>query len=144
MTNLIKTSIAATAAASMILGGMVVPSMASAAPQSYVCKAEKSNDAKTGMILGALIGGLVGNKVAKNERGLGTVGGAVIGGAIGNKLGKDHGKSTCNKIEAEARETYGYNSGYGYRTVYNSRTHRYEQVRYVQYQPTRYYGYGYR
>ncbi len=141
MKTLIKTTIAATAAASMILGGMVAPSVASAAPQSYVCKAEKSNDAKTGMILGALIGGVIGNKAAKNERGLGTVAGAVVGGAIGNKLGKDHGKSTGNKIEEQARETYGYNSGYGYRTVYNSRTHRYEQVRYTQYQPVRY---GYR
>ncbi len=143
MTNLIKTSIAATAAASMILGGMVAPSIASAAPQSYVCQAEKSSDAKTGLILGALIGGVIGNKVAKNERGLGTVGGAVLGGVIGNKLGKDHGKSTCNKIEAQARETYGYGYDAGYRSVYNSRTHRYEQVRYTQYQPTRY-GYGYR
>ncbi len=138
MKTLIKTTIAATAAASMILGGMVAPSVASAAPQSYVCQAEKSSDAKTGLVLGALIGGVIGNSAAKNERGLGTVAGAVLGGAIGNKLGKDHGKATCNKIEEQARETYGYNSGYGYRTVYNSRTHRYEQVRYTQYQPVRY------
>ena len=140
MKTLIKTTIAATAISGMILGGMVAPSTASASPQSYVCQAEKSNDSKTGMVLGALIGGVIGNSAAKNERGIGTVAGAVLGGAIGNKLGKDQGKATCNKIEEQARAEYGYDSGYSYRTVYNKHTHRYERVR----TPVRYDRYGYR
>ena len=138
MKTLIKTTIAATAAASMILGGMVAPSVASAMPQSYVCKAEKSENAKTGLVLGAILGGVLGSQVSKNEKGLGTVAGAVIGGAVGNKLGKDNGKANCEKIEEQAR----YDNSYNYRSVYNKHTHRYEQVR--VYEPVRYDRYGYR
>ncbi len=154
MKTLIKTSIATAAISGMILGGMVLPATASASPQSYVCQAEKSSDAKTGTVIGALLGGVVGNAAAKNERGLGTVGGAILGGVIGNKLGKDHGKSTCNKIDEQARAEYGYDNGYGdrdtysardsysYSYVYNHHTHRYERVR--VYEPVRYDRYGYR
>lgn len=136
MKTLMKTTLAAVATSGMILSGMAAP-MAASAHDSYVCKVEKQNSAKTGLILGAVVGGLLGSQVSKNERGLGAVGGAVIGGALGNKLGKDKGKDTCNKIKEQAREEARY--GYGeYRTryEYNRRTGRYEPVRY--YETTRY------
>ena len=125
MKNVIKTTIAAVAATGMLLGATIVPSTASAQP-SYVCKTERSNDARTGMILGALAGGAVGGSVANtHNKGLGTVAGAVIGGFFGNKIGSNHGKSTCNKIEAAAQEEYGH---YDYRT--GRTTHRYHDSRY--------------
>ena len=48
--------------------------------QSYdgYCYAKKHADAKTGTIVGAVIGGLVGSQVSKHERGLGTVGQAQL------------------------------------------------------------------
>ena len=141
MKTMIKATLSAVAVATMIAGSMTAPATASASPRtSYVCQAEKSNDSKTGTILGALIGGVLGSQVSKNEKGLGAVGGAVIGGVIGNKLGKDNGKATCNKIEAQAHETYGYGQPYRSGYSYNSRSDRYEQVRY---QPAPY-RYGHR
>lgn len=129
MKNAIKTTTSAffgaVAISGMLLGATVMPTTASA-QQSYVCQTEKSNDAKTGMILGALAGGAIGGSVANtHNKGLGTVAGAVIGGLFGNKLGKDHGKATCNKIEAAAQEQYGH---YDYRT--GRTTHRYSDSRY--------------
>jgi len=119
MKTALKTTFAAAATSAMLLGTMAVPSMASA-QQPYVCRAEKSKDAQTGTILGAIAGGLLGSQVSKNEKGLGAVAGAVLGGVVGNKLGKDHGKSTCNKIEAYANETYGYshNRSHSYSSRY--------------------------
>ncbi len=140
MKTLIKTTIAAIATIGMILGGMTAPTAASAQP-SYVCKVEKSNGAQTGLILGALLGGVVGNKLAKNERGLGTVAGAVIGGAVGNKLGKDAGKSSCNRIEAAAQERYGYGQPYRSNYSYSRQGSRYQTS---HSQPVRRDHYGYR
>lgn len=132
MNKMIKTMTAAVISTGLILG-TVAPVTASAR-QTYVCQVEKKQSAQTGMILGAVIGGLLGSQVAKNEKGLGAVGGAVLGGVVGNKLGKDHGKSNCNKIEQQARESYGYDR-YDHR---RSNDRRYEN-RY-----DRGYGYGYR
>lgn len=125
MKNAIKTTIAAVATTGMLLGATIVPTTASA-HQSYVCETEKSNDAKTGMILGAIAGGAIGGSVANtHNKGLGTVAGAVLGGFFGNKIGHNHGKATCNKIEAAAQEEYGH---YDYRT--GRTTHRYHDSRY--------------
>lgn len=52
------------------------------------CYAKKDNAGTNGAVIGAVVGGLAGSQVSKNERGLGTVGGAVIGGVIGNQVGK--------------------------------------------------------
>ncbi len=130
--NMIK-AIGATVVSTGLILGTVAP-MSASARETYVCQVEKKDDAKTGMILGAIAGGLLGSQAIKHEKGLGAVGGAVIGGVLGNKLGKDHGKSTCNKIEAQARETYGYRS-----------TRRTTYRQYSQYgQYDRGYAYGYR
>ena len=119
MNTAVKTTIAAVAASSMLLGTLAVPATASAR-QPEVCRVEKSKDAKTGMILGAVAGGLLGSQISKNEKGLGAITGALAGGVIGNKLGKDHGKGTCKKIEAYADEAYGYrhNSRYSHNSRY--------------------------
>ncbi|MGZ3304493.1 MAG: glycine zipper 2TM domain-containing protein [Asticcacaulis sp.] len=96
------------------------------------CYAKKKADAKTGTIVGAIAGGLIGSQVSKHERGLGTVGGAVIGGAIGNQVGKSSAKCYNGAY-------YSYQSGYytpppapdGYEVVYyNQRPDRgyYSQV----------------
>lgn len=125
MKNVIKTTIAAVATTGMLLGATIVPTTASA-QSSYVCETEKSNDAKTGMILGAIAGGAIGGSVANtHNKGLGTVAGAVLGGFFGNKIGHNHGKATCNKIEAAAQEQYGH---YDYRS--GRTTHRYSDSRY--------------
>ena len=134
MNKMIKMTMAAVVSSGLILGAAVP--MTASARQTYVCQVEKKQSAQTGMILGAVVGGLLGSQVSKNERGLGAVGGAVIGGVVGNKLGKDHGKSNCNKIEQQARESYGYGRDSrrynGYR--YESRDNRYDRG----------YSYGYR
>ena len=125
MNKFLKTTMAAVVSTGLILGA-VAPMAASARPASYVCQAEKSKDSRTGLILGAIAGGLLGTQISKHEKGLGALGGAVVGGVVGSKLGKDHGKATCNKIEAQAREEYGYRS-YGrtsYR-YYDRHNHRY-------------------
>jgi hypothetical protein len=83
--------IAAAAALSMVVP-MAAPLAAHAqySTQAYdgYCYARKSDAQKNGAILGAVIGGLAGSQVSKNERGLGAVGGAVAGGVIGSQIGK--------------------------------------------------------
>ena len=124
MKNAIKTTIAAVATTGMLLGATVMPSTASA-QTSYVCQTERSNDARTGLILGALAGGAIGGSVANtHNKGLGTVAGAVLGGFFGNKIGSNHGKSTCNKIEAAAQEQYGHRDYRSGRTTYRYQDRR--------------------
>jgi len=125
MTKMIKTTIAAIAATSVVMSGMAVTTSASART-TYQCEVTKANSAKTGAILGAVVGGLLGSQVAKNEKGLGAVGGAVVGGLLGNKLGKDQGKDTCNKAEAAMQQQRYEDRAYGYRNApqrYNGYSH---------------------
>ncbi|MGA9658787.1 MAG: glycine zipper 2TM domain-containing protein [Asticcacaulis sp.] len=131
MSKMIKTTIAAIAASSVVMSGMAVSTTASArTPQmAYQCEVTKSNSAKTGAVIGVVAGGLLGSQISKNEKGLGTVAGAVIGGLFGNKLGKDQGKDTCNKAEAAARNQAYDNRHYGYGA---------EPVRYDRYSSNRY------
>ena len=63
MNTAVKTTIAAVAASSMLLGTLAIPTTASAY-QPYVCQVEKSNDAKTGMVLGAIAVGLLGTQIS--------------------------------------------------------------------------------
>lgn len=53
----------------------------------YYCKRD---DGTTGLVIGALLGGVVGNQVAgRGDRGLGTVIGAVGGGLLGRSIDRD-------------------------------------------------------
>ena len=83
------------------------------------CYAKKREAQRNGTVIGAVIGGLIGSQVSKNERGLGTVGGAVIGGVIGNNAGK-------SSVKCYNGEYYSYQGAYydpapppsGYTVVY--------------------------
>ena len=128
MSKIIKNTMAAVVTSGLIIGStaaVMAPTSASART-TYQCEVTKSNSAKTGAILGAIAGGLLGSQVAKNEKGLGAVGGAVVGGLLGNKLGKDQGKDTCNKAEAAMERQRYEDRNYGYRSQpvrYNSYKH---------------------
>ncbi len=109
----------------VLLGAAAALALVTAAPAAHAqnydgyCYAKKKADAKTGTIVGAIIGGAIGSQVSKNERGLGTVGGAVVGGAVGNQVGKSSAKCMNGAY-------YSYQSGYyapppapdGYQVVY--------------------------
>lgn len=116
--NGMKTFGAAVVTSGLIIGStaaVMVPATASART-TYQCEMTKENSAKTGAVLGVVAGGLIGNQVAKNEKGIGTVAGAVLGGLLGNKLGKDQGKDTCNKAEDAMRQQRYDDRNYGYRS----------------------------
>lgn len=128
MSKIFKNTMAALVSTGLIIGSTaaVMAPTAASARTTYQCEITKSNSAKTGAILGALAGGLLGSQVAKNEKGLGAVGGAVVGGLLGNKLGKDQGKDTCNKAEAAMERQRYEDRNYGYRSQpvrYNSYKH---------------------
>jgi hypothetical protein len=54
----------------------------------------RGDDTTNGTLLGALIGGALGNQVGKGDgRTAATVAGAVIGGAVGNKIDREHDSS---------------------------------------------------
>jgi hypothetical protein len=74
-------------------GGLILPNMAAAQDRDLrgydgYCYARKAEAKRNGTVIGAVLGGLIGSQISKNERGLGAVGGAVIGGVIGNSAGK--------------------------------------------------------
>ena len=135
MSKFFKSTMTAVVTSGLIIGStaaVMVPATASART-TYQCEVTKSNNAKTGAILGAIAGGLLGSQVAKNEKGLGAVGGAVVGGLLGNKLGKDQGKDTCNKAEEAMRQQRYEERNYGYRSQpvrYNSYKHYRNDDRY--------------
>lgn len=56
----------------------------------YYCR--RSNGT-TGLVIGAAIGGLIGNRVASGDRTLGTIIGAVGGGVLGREV--DRGNVKC-------------------------------------------------
>jgi uncharacterized protein YcfJ len=86
-----------------------------------------------GTILGAIIGGALGNQVGKGDgRKAATVAGAVIGGAVGNNVDRNNGpgrsyettQRRCQPVDGggERREIVGYDVEYRYRgDVYMSR-----------------------
>ncbi len=95
----------------------------------------RGGDPTGGTILGALIGGAIGNQVGKGDgRRAATVAGAVIGGAIGHDVDKNNGSQggrivegtsqDCRvvEVEREDRRVAGYDVEYRYRgEVYLSR-----------------------
>lgn len=84
-------------------------------------------DPTGGTVLGAIIGGALGNQVGKGDgRKAATVAGAVIGGAIGRDIDKNNGsaggryergRETCRVVEVsrEDRRVVGYDVEYRYR-----------------------------
>ena len=111
--------------AGLMIGlGLVAAGAASA--QAYdtrqadgYCYAKQKDAKSEGALTGAIIGGLLGSQVSKNERGLGAVTGAVIGGAVGSNAGK-------SSVKCYNGEYYAYQGSYyqpprppaGYTTVY--------------------------
>jgi hypothetical protein len=54
----------------------------------------RRSDGATGTVLGAAVGGVVGNQVARrNDRTVATVAGAVVGGLLGRSI--DRGRVVC-------------------------------------------------
>lgn len=76
-------------------------------------------DGTGGTLLGAVVGGALGNQVGGGDgRTAATIAGAVIGGAVGNSYGsRDKGQTRCRIIEGEPerREVVGYDVQYRYR-----------------------------
>jgi phage tail tape-measure protein len=113
-----------TLAAAFITSGLMLsaaaPVVAQARPytQTYSCQATKSKSQKTGAIVGAIGGAVVGSQVAKHEKGLGAVVGGLAGAAIGSKVGKDQGKQQCNNVENAMQD-----AGYGHHVVRHHRHH---------------------
>ncbi|MES2492757.1 MAG: glycine zipper 2TM domain-containing protein [Pseudomonadota bacterium] len=56
----------------------------------YYCRRDNGT---TGLVIGAAVGGLIGNRVASGDRTLGTIIGAVGGGLLGREL--DRGNIRC-------------------------------------------------
>ncbi|MFT4074642.1 MAG: glycine zipper 2TM domain-containing protein [Asticcacaulis sp.] len=100
-------------------------------PAGY-CYQRQANARTTGTIVGAVLGGMVGNSLSNRwDRGSNTVGGALVGGVIGNAVGQ-------GSVECYQNAYYAYDDGYyapprpprGYVTVF--------------FDSTPGYGYGYR
>lgn len=94
-------------------------------PEQY--RPRSGGDPTGGTVLGAIIGGALGNQVGKGDgRKAATVAGAVIGGAIGRDIDKrngsegghyERGRTTCRVVEVqrEERRVVGYDVEYRYR-----------------------------
>jgi uncharacterized protein YcfJ len=97
--------------------------------QEEVTYRERSGgDPTGGTVLGAIIGGAIGNRVGKGDgRKAATVAGAVIGGAVGRDIDRNNGsepgreyrgtRENCRivDVETERREIAGYDVEYRYR-----------------------------
>jgi uncharacterized protein YcfJ len=84
--------------------------------ECYEDRAE--SDGTGGTLLGAVVGGALGNQVGGGDgRRVATLAGAVIGGAVGNNYGsRDQTQTRCRIIEGEPerREVVGYDVQYRY------------------------------
>jgi len=84
-----------------------------------------------GTVLGAIVGGALGNTIGKGDgRKAATIGGAVVGGAIGHNVAKNNAhtyestETRCRVVDGgyEERQIVGYDVEYRYRgSVYQSR-----------------------
>jgi uncharacterized protein YcfJ len=79
-------------------------------------------DPRGGAVLGAIIGGALGNQAGKGDgRKAATVAGAVIGGTIGYQVDKNNGSDPQRRVECtasgyyETRELMGYDVEYQYK-----------------------------
>jgi uncharacterized protein YcfJ len=113
-----KTTLGLMAAASLLAAA---PLAAHAQDSTYngYCYAKKDKAKTTGTVIGAIVGGLAGSQISKNERGLGAVGGAVVGGAVGRGIG-------ASSVKCMNGDYYSYQQGSyqpapapdGYQVVY--------------------------
>ena len=63
----------------------------------------RGDSTANGTLLGALIGGALGNQVGKGDgRTAATVAGAVIGGTVGNRIDRDHDSTTAYQYRDES------------------------------------------
>lgn len=140
MTSLFKTGLLLSLAASMAIPVMALAQDRDLRGYDGYCYARKKEAQTNGTVIGAVLGGLVGSQISKNERGLGTVGGAVVGGVIGNNVGK-------KSVKCYNGEYYSYQGSYydpapppsGYSVVYykdRPSNDRYERVYYDRYRHT--------
>jgi uncharacterized protein YcfJ len=80
-----------------------------------------SGDGTTGTVVGAIVGGALGNQVGKGDgRKASTIAGAVIGGAIGRKVDRNNspgpgGRCRNVDVEREERRIVGYDVEYQYK-----------------------------
>ena len=90
-------------------------------PAGY-CYQRQSSARATGTIVGAVLGGMVGNGLSNRwNRGGNTIGGALVGGMLGNAVGSD-------SVQCYQNAYYAYDDGYyappppprGYVTVFFS------------------------
>ncbi|HET7844674.1 MAG TPA: glycine zipper 2TM domain-containing protein [Xanthomonadales bacterium] len=102
--------------------------------ERVVTQEPRGGNTTGGTIIGAIVGGALGNQVGKGDgRKAATVAGAVIGGAIGNNVDRNNGpgrsyettQTRCQVVDGgnyERREIVGYDVEYRYRgDVYMSR-----------------------
>lgn len=78
-----------------------------------------NGDGTAGTVVGAIVGGALGNQVGKGDgRKASTIAGAVIGGAIGRKVDRNNGPGTrCRTVDVERdeRRVAGYDVEYQFR-----------------------------
>jgi uncharacterized protein YcfJ len=78
----------------------------------------REGDGTKGTIIGAVVGGALGNRVGKGDgRKAATVAGAVIGGAVGHHIDKNNGPGHCHMVEVvhEERRLAGYDVEYTFK-----------------------------
>lgn len=81
----------------------------------------EGGDGTTGTVVGAIVGGALGNQVGKGDgRKASTIAGAVLGGAIGRKVDRNSGPAPGTRcrmvdVEREERRIVGYDVEYQYK-----------------------------
>ncbi len=141
--NMSSRKIVALGAALTLAAGVTLPVVVHAQDYDGYCYQKKRDAGNSGMVAGAIIGGIIGSNVAaRHHRDSGTAVGAVVGGAIGHNAGR-------NSVKCYNGQYYAYEGTYydpppapdGYSVVYyHSRPSRdyYDSVQ------TRAYNRGYR
>ena len=111
MSKMMKTTLATAAALAALVTAVPTASMAQQANGITNCDAPGGRQ-RTGALIGAVIGGLAGSQISRNERTLGAVAGAGAGAAAGSYIG-------CN--QQRARVGSEASSGAQYRATSNLR-----------------------
>lgn len=111
MSKIMNTTLATAAALAALVTAVPTVSMAQQANGVTNCDAPGGRQ-RTGALIGAVIGGLAGSQVSRNERTLGAVVGAGAGAAAGSYIG-------CNQQRARVDTTA--SSGAQYRATTNLR-----------------------
>src|SRR5262249_42319131 len=104
--------------AATAVGGLAVPSFASAQPYGYYddCRVREHSNGTAGAIIGGIAGALLGSSVAPHHGN--RAGGAAIGGVAGAVIGNSIGRSSA-KENSYACNGY-YERRYSYAPAYNS------------------------